>query len=141
MRQTVLASLLIAACAPGASTASQVAAASTAPVRTEILRTVRTIAGQPLRLPQGEVEVAVAVTVLPPGGRIPVHQHPWTRLAYVERGPVQLINHDTGETKELKTGAAFVDPIDQWHEGFAPSGARLVAIDLVPPGSANMKTR
>lgn len=104
-----------------------------------IVRTAKTISGQPLKLPQGPAEVAAAIVDIPAGGATTIHQHPWSRFVYVERGPVRIINHDTGETTDLKTGEFFPEVISQWHEGRALGAepARLLIVDLVPPGVNN----
>ena len=107
-----------------------------------IIRSGVTLSGQPLRLPQGPAEMVAAAVEIPAGGVTTIHQHPWSRFVYVERGPVRIVNHDTGETKELPTGAVFSEVVAQWHEGRAPvSPARLIVIDLVPPGANNMVMR
>jgi quercetin dioxygenase-like cupin family protein len=142
MRHAGFAILLITACAPGASSALRPSAMPNS-VSTPIVRTARTVSGQPLKLPQGTAEMVAAAVEIPANGMTNIHQHPWSRFVYVERGPVRIINHDTGETQEFKTGDTFAEVVAQWHEGRAPGprGARLVVIDLVPPGVTNMKMR
>ena len=142
MRPAVIASIIVVACAPGPTIATQPASAP-GPVTTPIVRTASTISGQPLRLPQPQAEIVAAVTAIPPGGRIPLHQHPWQRIVYVERGPIRVINRDTGETRDFQSGQAFAEAVSQWHEGVAPgpAGARLIVIDLVPPGATTVTLR
>jgi quercetin dioxygenase-like cupin family protein len=107
-----------------------------------IIRTARTISNQPLRLPQGPAEVVAAAIEIPAGGATAIHQHPWSRFVYVERGPLRVVNHDTRETRDLHSGEVLPETIAQWHEGRAPAGpVRLVVIDLVPPGVNNMIMR
>lgn len=114
-------------------------ASSAKAVTTPLVRTGRTISNQPLRLPQGNAEVVAAAIDIPAGGATPIHQHPWSRFVYVERGPVRIINHDTGEIRDFATGTLLPEVIAQWHEGRAlTSPVRLVVIDLVPPGVSNM---
>jgi quercetin dioxygenase-like cupin family protein len=112
-------------------------------VSTPIVRTAQTLSGQPLRLPQGPSEMVASAVDIPPGGSTTVHQHTWSRFVYVERGPLRIVNQDTRQTHELKTGQVFAEVIAQWHQGFAPgpNGARLVVIDLVPPGQSTMVMR
>jgi quercetin dioxygenase-like cupin family protein len=108
-------------------------------VSTPIVRTDKTISGQFLKLPPGKAEVAAAAIEIPPGGATAIHQHPWTRIVYVERGPVRIINHDTGENRDFQSGEIIPEVVAQWHEGRAtgPASARLIVIDLVPPGVNN----
>lgn len=133
--------VLAAACA---ATAGAVAPPGDAPpvnsTSTPVVRTATTISGQPLKLPQGPAEAVAAMVVIPSGGATAVHQHPWSRFVYVEKGPVRIINHDTGKATDLRSGEFFPEVIAQWHEGRAtgPEAARLLVIDLVPPGSSNM---
>lgn len=115
------------------------APAAAAPRVTPILRTGRTISDQPLKLPQGEAEVAAASVEIPVGGALPIHQHPWSRIVYVERGSLRVINHDTGASKDFAAGQVLAEVINQWHEAQAvgPVPVRLIVIDLVPPGVNN----
>ncbi|MFL6830300.1 MAG: hypothetical protein ACJ8D5_06735, partial [Sphingomicrobium sp.] len=119
MRHAAFAILLIMACAPGASSAPPPAPAPNS-VSTPIVRTATTVSGQPLRLPQGNAEMVAAAVEIPANGLTNIHQHPWSRFVYVERGPVRIINHDTGKIQEFKTGDTFAEVIAQWHEGRAP---------------------
>ena len=108
-------------------------------VTTPILRTRLTSSNQPLKLPQGDAEL-VAVTVdIPAGGATSVHQHPWSRFAYVEKGRIRVINHDTGEARDFRPGEVLSEAVSQWHEGRAIDGpVRLIVFDIVPPGVTNI---
>ncbi|WP_309662114.1 cupin domain-containing protein [Sphingomonas sp.] len=148
MRSPPLAlSLIVAASLAGACTAAVApptmaqAIPGAKAVATPIVRTAKTTSGQPLRLPQGAAEMVATAIDFPPGGRVMLHRHPWSRFLYVEKGRVAIINHDTGATVEAAAGQALAEVIGQWHEGVALDGqpARLVVIDLVPPGVVNME--
>jgi quercetin dioxygenase-like cupin family protein len=110
------------------------------PIVTPIARSSRTISDQPLRLPQGAAEFAAAAVDIPAGESIPLHQHPWSRFVYVERGAIRIINRDTGTSLDFQTGLVFAEVIGQWHEAQAIGavGARIIVIDVVPPGVNNM---
>lgn len=109
---------------------------------TPIVRSAQTISGQPLKLPHGAAEMVAAVVDIPAGGMTTIHQHPWSRFVYVEKGTVRITNHDTGEVKDLKQGTMFAEVVAQWHHGTAPDGpARLLVVDIVPPGVNNMIMR
>jgi rhodanese-related sulfurtransferase/quercetin dioxygenase-like cupin family protein len=110
-----------------------------APVVTPIIRSASTISGQPLRLPQGPAEVAAAAVDIPAGGSLPIHQHPWSRFVYVERGYLRVVNHDTGSSMDFEAGQVLPEVVAQWHEARSLGGeaVRLIVLDLVPPGVNN----
>ena len=139
----IIPAALIAACGPAASTAVQMPVAAPGMVSIPVVRTAQTDTGQPLRLPPGNSEMVATVVEIPAGASTPIHQHPWSRFVYVERGPVRVINEDVHQTREYQTGQAFAEAVAQWHLGQAPGpqGARLVVIDIVPPGVTNMTMR
>lgn len=143
MRKSVLGLAILAAAAPGASIATSAETAAPASTNTPVARTARTVSGQPLRLPQGKAEMVATTVEIPPNGKTTIHQHPWSRFVYVERGPLRVADLETGKTLEFQTGQVFAEVVAQWHQGSAPGprGARLVVIDLVPPGVTNMKMR
>jgi quercetin dioxygenase-like cupin family protein len=134
---------LAAACGPAGIAAQSPSAAPSSTVSRPVARTAQTLSGQPLRLPQGPAEMVAAVVDIPAGGSTVIHQHRWSRLVYVERGPLRVVNEDTHQTHDLQTGQAFAEVIGQWHQGFAPGpeGARVIVFDLVPPGETNMTMR
>ena len=127
--------------------ASAAAAASPAPaqppVTTPIVRTERTVTGQPLRLPPAPVELVVTRVELPAGGAIPTHKHPWQRYVYVEAGAIRVTNHDAGTISDFAAGQIIVEAVDQWHEGRVTGDgpARLIVVDQVPPGESNLIPR
>ena len=143
MRKSLLGLVLVAASAPGASIATSAETAAPNSANTTIVRTAQTVSGQPLRMPQGRAEMVATAVEIPPNGTTTIHQHPWSRFVYIERGPLLVVNLDTGQTHEFQTGQVFAEVVGQWHQGSAPGprGARLVVIDLVPPGLTNMKMR
>ena len=146
MRKLLIATGVLAACAAAAGFSMQTgltgqaatghAAANS--VTTPIVRTATTIAGQPLRFPGGRAEMVASAVEIPAGGSTPIHQHPWSRFVYVERGPLRVVNHDTGKMRDFQTGDVFPEVVFQWHEGRAIAGpVRVIVIDVVPPGVNN----
>jgi quercetin dioxygenase-like cupin family protein len=97
-----------------------------------------TLAGQPIRAPAGDLRVTITQTVLPAGGELAAHKHPFPRVVNVLAGRLRVTNLDTGHVRELGAGDWVVDAVDQWHEaqvvGDAP--VRLLTIDQAPPGAA-----
>ena len=143
MQKSFMGLVLLAAAAPGASIATSPETAAPTSTNTIVARAAQTVSGQPLRLPQGSAEMVATAVEIPPNGKTTIHQHPWSRFVYIERGPLVVVNLDTKQTHEFQTGQVFAEVVGQWHQGSAPGphGARLVVIDLVPPGVTNMKMR
>ena len=111
-------------------------------VTTPILRTRLTSSNQSLKLPQGDAELVAVAVDIPAGGATSIHQHPWSRFAYVERGELRVFNHDTGESRDFKPGEVLSEAVGQWHEGRAISGSvRLIVFDIVPPCVINTVAR
>jgi quercetin dioxygenase-like cupin family protein len=152
MRKLLIATGVLAACAAAAGFSMQsgqtgqagqagqavTGHAAANSVTKPIVRTATTIAGQPLRLPGGRAEMVASAVEIPAGGSTPIHQHPWSRFVYVERGPLRVVNHDTGKMRDFQTGDVFPEVVFQWHEGRAIAGpVRVIVIDVVPPGVNN----
>ena len=111
-------------------------------VSKELLRTDKTLSGQPLRFGQAGAQVVAFATNFPANGRTTFHKHPWSRFVYVERGPLWVTNFDRHKTDEFQTGQAGAEAVGEWHQGHAgPKGARLIVFDLVPPGTVNVVSR
>lgn len=106
---------------------------------TPVLTTTRTAAGQPIPLPQGTAQVAVSEFEIAPGARLPVHRHPYPRMAYVLSGHLVVTNEETGAETGYGEGEFVVEMVGAWHhgrnEGTAP--LRLLVIDLAPEGQSN----
>lgn len=102
-----------------------------------------TQSGQPIVAPQGPLQVNVAETVVPVGGKLPVHRHAYTRYVYVLEGRAKVINLDTGHETLVEAGELIVEPLEQWHSGesLGPEPLRLIGIDQTPPGAANFIRR
>lgn len=97
-----------------------------------------TLSGQPIRPPPADVRITISQGVIPVGGGVPAHKHPYPRLVSVLAGRLKVTNLDTGEVREIKAGDWLVDAVEQWHEtavvGSEP--VRLLTIDEAPPGAA-----
>jgi quercetin dioxygenase-like cupin family protein len=147
MRVLLLPALVSAGFLSTACSAQTAATATTAavpaPIVTPLAKGTTTVTGQPLKLPRDKAEYSAVLVVIPPGGATNVHRHTWSRFAYVEQGPIRLINHDTGQTFDFQTGAVIAESVGQWHEGRAigPNSVRLIVFDLVPPGAANVEAQ
>jgi len=113
------------------------AAAQVPPVPGKPVTIDATLSGQPIRAAEGPLRVTVAQTVIPTGGRLPVHKHPYPRLVAVLAGRLKITNLDTGQVREAVAGDWMVDAVDQWHEAevVGDEPARLMTIDQAPPGA------
>jgi quercetin dioxygenase-like cupin family protein len=116
---------LLAAC-------TQAPSADTPAVSVDKLATATTTAsGQPIALPQDDVHVVLSDYRIAPGARLPVHKHPFPRLAVVQAGTLDVTNVETGETITYRPGQMIVEAMDQWHFGVATGSdpVHLLVID------------
>jgi len=108
-------------------------------VVTPLASATTTASGQPIMLPQKNVQVLVSSFEIPPGATLPVHKHPFARYAYVLAGSLQVTNVETRQSTSYKTGDFIVEMIGEWHQG-ANVGAepvKLLVIDQVEEGTPN----
>jgi quercetin dioxygenase-like cupin family protein len=99
--------------------------------------------GQPITLPQKNVQVLVSTYDIPGGSTLPVHKHPFPRYAYVLAGTLQVTNSDTGKSNTYKTGDFIVEMIGEWHQAInvGTDSVKLVVIDQVEEGTQNTVLR
>jgi quercetin dioxygenase-like cupin family protein len=136
----LIAALTLNACGSGDGIRDPASeAGSSGAIITPITSTEQTISGQPFKLPQGPAQMVAISVDNPAGAALAIHQHPWSRFFYVERGTLRVVNHDTGESQEFKAGQVQAEAVDEWHEGRAVGDGpvHLIVIDLVPPGKSN----
>ena len=137
MRKILTVAALLAICA-SFTAAHALDSGATAPVVvTPVKTTAVTSTGQPLVLPQKNVEVGASIYDIAPGATLPVHKHPFARYAYVLAGTLQVTNVDTGKSDVFKTGDFIVEMIDQWHRGsnIGADPVKLVVIDQIEAGA------
>jgi quercetin dioxygenase-like cupin family protein len=105
-------------------------------VVTPVTRASATSSGQPIVLPQKNVEVIVSTYDIQPGAVLPLHKHPFPRYAYVLAGTLSVSNEATGQTAIFKPGDFIFEAIDQWHQGatVGPDPVRLLVIDQIEKG-------
>lgn len=108
-----------------------------------LVSTMTTAAGQPIALPQGDVEVVVSSYEIPVGATLPVHRHPFPRYAYVLAGVLEVSSVETGKNSTYKAGDFVVEMVGKWHQatnrGAEP--VRLLVIDQVEQGAQNTELR
>ena len=110
---------------------------------TPVFKTTRTIADQPVQLPQKNVEVIVSMYDIPPGAELPAHQHHYQRYAYVLSGTLSVNNLESGKNSTFKQGEFVVESLSQWHMG-ANNGTeplKLLVIDQIEQGAESVTLR
>lgn len=106
---------------------------------TPVLKTTRTVSGQPIELPKTP-ELNVAIYKIEPGAELKVHEHPFPRYAYVISGDIEVTNLDTGKTRNFKEGDFIVEAVKQRHKG-KNAGEKptiLLVMDQAPAGEKNV---
>ncbi len=107
-----------------ASTAAPAAAGEAVEV-TPLLTTRQTASGQPILLPQRDVQVVVSRFVIQPGTTLPVHLHPWQRYGYLLSGELEVTLADNGRVIRYSPGD-FIgcrrDLCGNWLSGVSPVG-------------------
>ena len=106
---------------------------------TQLLSTKITPTGQPIQLPQRDVQLIASRYVIAPGATLPTHMHPWERYGYVLSGRLQVKLTDTGQVLDYKAGDFIVEVSNTWHFGTAVGDEPLVllVIDQVEAGRSN----
>lgn len=108
-----------------------------------VLSTQKTASGQPIVLPQHDVQVIVTRLTIQPGTTLPQHEHPYQRYGYVLSGRLTVTMSNTGQSFTYGPGAFIVEMRNQWHSA-KPVGDQpvvLLVIDQVVAGHSNMVLR
>ena len=85
---------------------------------TPVLKTGKTASGGKIEYPKpAQPEVVSVIGELEPGGRTARHQHPVPVYVYVLEGTF-TVQADGGEPRDYKSGQAFMEDINHWHQGF-----------------------
>ncbi|REG22622.1 hypothetical protein ATI61_119152 [Archangium gephyra] len=104
---------------------------------TPIVDTMKTMAGQPIEVPEGPVGVVADRIVLPKGTPIGTHMHFWARYVYVQSGEVVVTLADTNTSTTFRAGQMIVEPLGKWHSVLVTQEAVLISVEQVPPGRCN----
>jgi quercetin dioxygenase-like cupin family protein len=106
---------------------------------TPLLSTTVTASGQPIVLPQKNVQIVVSKYEVAPSATLPVHKHPDPRYAYVLSGTLRVTNTGNGRSYSYKPGDFIVESVGEWHRaaniGIDP--VELLVIDIVEKGHGN----
>jgi len=106
---------------------------------TQLLSTHTTASGQPIVLPQHDVQLVVSRFVVAPGATLPTHLHPWQRYGYLLAGHLRVTLAETGQVLDYEPGDFIVEVTNTWHSGTAVGDepAVLLVIDQVEAGHSN----
>ncbi|UVK45780.1 cupin domain-containing protein [Mesorhizobium sp. AR07] len=139
----ILASALLLAVASFVLPAHALDSSGTPVVVTPLASRTTTASGQPITLPQKNLQVLVSTYDIAPGATLPVHRHPFPRYAYVEAGRLKVTNVETGNSNTYKTGDFIIEMIGQWHQAtnVGDTEVKLLVIDQVEEGAKNTELR
>jgi quercetin dioxygenase-like cupin family protein len=139
----ILASALLLTAASFATGAQALDSGGTPVVVTPLASRTTTASGQPITLPQKNVQVLVSTYDIASGATLPVHRHPFARYAYVQAGTLKVTNVETGNSNTYKTGDFIVEMIGQWHQAtnIGDGPVKLLVIDQVEEGAKNTELR
>lgn len=100
---------------------------------TPLVTASQTSGGQPIVLPQKNVEVIVSTYTIPPGTKLPEHKHIYPRYGYMLSGTLRISNMETGKDEIFKTGDFIFESIGQWHraENTGSEPVKLLVIDQI----------
>ena len=136
MREFVLAASIVAvgACDLQAQESKQLQ-----PVISALVKSTKTVIGQPLAFPQSSAEITAVLVTLPAGGpQLRVHKHPHQRIAYVLEGTLS-VERESGETRQYTAGSILIEMRDEWHRAgiVGTTSVKLLVIDITPQGEQN----
>ena len=83
----------------------------------ELTRSGHSWDGAPLpAYPTGQPEITILDITIPPGAKLPVHQHPVINAGVLVKGVLTVVTRD-GKTLQLQAGDPIVEVVDTWHYG------------------------
>ncbi len=132
---TLLLGTVLLAFTSGAALALDPAPAAAVKV-TPLASASQTAAGQPITLPQKNVQVMLSTYEIPAGATLPVHQHPFARYALVQAGVLEVTNVQTGKATTYKAGDFIVEMIATWHRAanHGSEPVKLLVLDQIEAG-------
>jgi quercetin dioxygenase-like cupin family protein len=106
---------------------------------TPMLTTAVTSSGQPIVMPQKDVQITVSTYDIAPGAKLPEHKHPYPRYGFVEAGTLRVTNLQTEKTETYTQGSFILEAVDQWHkaENVGSEPVKLLVIDVMPKGATS----
>lgn len=83
--------------------------------------------GQKLAYPAGEPEITAIKVVLPPGGKMPFHCHPFATVGTILSGTLE-VEKLNGEKQRFNKGDTIIEVSNIWHRGINPSDTEEVVL-------------
>ncbi len=95
--------------------------------------------GQPIVFPQKLGHVTTSLFEIAPGAALPVHKHPFPRMAYVLNGSLRVTSVEEGRSETFQSGEFVIESLNQWHKGDNPGATplKLLVIDLIEKDTEN----
>lgn len=91
---------------------------------TPVLKSTQTASNMAIEYPRGKAEIVSVIGELEPGGRTALHQHPVPVFVYILGGTL-TVQAQGGPAREYKTGQAFVEDVNHWHQAFNKGTTRV----------------
>jgi hypothetical protein len=88
---------------------------------TPVLKTMLTIVGQPIVLPQKNAEVIVSIYDIAPGAVLPQHKHHYPRYGYVLSGTLTVTNLESGKRAPSNLVISLSSPWTSGTKGAVPA--------------------
>ncbi|AMV72431.1 hypothetical protein JCM30471_09460 [Desulfuromonas carbonis] len=83
----------------------------------QLAKSTRSWNGEPLSTyPSGQPEVTILRITIPPGAKLPRHEHPVINAGVLLKGELTVVA-DNGQTLHLKAGDPIVEVVETWHYG------------------------
>ena len=83
----------------------------------ELVRSEQSWDGAPLpAYPAGQPEITILDITIPPGAKLPVHQHPVINAGVLIKGVLTVVTRE-GKTLQLRAGDPIVEVVGTWHYG------------------------
>ncbi|WP_332687502.1 cupin domain-containing protein [Devosia sp.] len=96
------------------------------------------VLGNPLRYPEGEVNITSAIVTIPPGGTTGLHRHEVPLFAHILEGEL-TVDYGEGRIKIYRAGDSVFEAMDVPHSGTNTGSIpmKLLAVYMGGGGKAN----
>ena len=135
MRVLAGTAFLVTFLAAGDALAQSPPMANPAPITVKPLASAtKTASGQAIAFPMSPGRVVVSEYSIAPGAALPLHQHPYPRVAYVLQGTLEVVDKETGQVFLYHPGDVVIEVIGQRHFGQnkGDDPVRLIVFDTLP---------